>query len=816
MTLIWTEILLTNKKIFSEFWRESSVLLWQYLAYHMMTNANLEMTNTIRRQSMKGLAILVLVLSAPFGHAASFDCGRARQPVEKMVCENLDLSRADDELGFSYDYLESRCPSQFEDQGVRATQRKWLASLKPLAKQGGSDPSFLADAYRERNTFLSALVLQCAPQYPKPESVTVKALELRSGHSKATEFYPDLSMPFVETDPPKIGRLINNQIFGDFFDLPAPKHLADGMPSLLEEYRSRDRRSPDEVRFSTVINNGRLLVLKIFSSGCDSSCSSGEDVDIFDLWSGRRIHATDLLSYTGANTIAERFRLAKLRRGWSVVRQEHLDLSPNCKRDGAKCERPSNRDGDFLMNCAKDDSEKDHREYWSIEPETDGRWQFSTIWGCHDSRQGKSGRPFVQRYTSDELRPLLNDYGRSLLLGEGDAPEPVPDDALCTADSRFSNPVAEKAKVNIRSVHDTHGNYDQTLALFSDGTLWCRDEHWRKKPAVRAGTNIAQIDTVSFSSVVGILKDGTLINWVGSVCPDGNKSGFSPLAISPNQSRVMAGNEAELWSLGRDGTLWLWGPRTPTSPFKAVTDVADIGHGRNQQLQMLKRDGSLWAWGRKRGENHANDPESWLRIGGGFARLAGNGADMAFRADGSLWSWGESLQAFTDIGGHLDHGPTKVGDDYVSIHWANDGYAVGVKRDSSLWASYQRGNRTQMEPLGCGYKEAVALGYAGNFPRPPDDVIVLGLRQDGHLVGWGNWMHSDGWSRDRIFSQAPIDFGKGFAQIFQIGSSYNSYAVLVKRDGSLWEFRPPRTPGTPAGKDVLQKIDLSTKDVSKH
>lgn len=778
----------------------------------MMTNANLEMKNTIRRQSIKAFAILVLSLIAAFGHAASFDCGRARQPVEKMVCENIDLSRADDELGFSYDYLESHCPSQFEDQDVRATQRKWLAGLRKLSERWPSDPSFLADAYRERNTFLSALVLQCAPQYPKPESVTVKTLQLRNRQSKATGFYPDLSMPFVETDPPKIGRLINNQIFGDYFDLPAPKQLADGMPGLLEEYRSRDRRSPDEVRFSTVINNGRLLALKIFSSGCDSSCSSGEGVEIFDLWNGRRIHAADVLSYTGANTMAVRFRVAKLRRGWSIVRQEHLDLSPNCKRDGASCERSTDLDGDFLMSCAKDDSEKDHREYWSIEPETDGRWQFSTFWTCRDSREGKAGRPFVQRYTSDELRPLLNDYGRSLLLGEGDVQEPAPDSLGCEADTSSDNPGIER-KEHVRAVHGTHGAHDETLVLYTDGSLWCWDAYWRKKPPIVIGTNFAKIDTDNFSSVVGLLKNGTLVTWTGA-CPYGEKPTL--LSLSPNQSRAMAGHKEELWSLGRDGALWFWSVQTPTYPFKAATDVADIGHGRNQQLQMLKHDGSLWAWGRKRGENHANAPESWQRIGGGFSRLAGNGIDMAFRADGSSWSWGESLKALTDIDGRLDHGPTKVGDDYVSIHWANGGYAVGVKRDSSLWASYQRGNRTQMEPMGCGYKEAVALGYAGEFPRPPDDVIVLALRQDGHLLGWGNWMHSGGWNRDRIFTQAPIDFGKGFAQIFQIGSGYNSYAVIVKRDGSLWEFRPPQTPGTPTGKNAFQKINLSTKDVSKH
>lgn len=89
--------------------------------------------NAIWKQLMKDFVILVLVLSAPLGHAASFDCGRATQAVEKMICENTDLSRADDELGLSYDFLESRCSVLFEENDVRTTQRKWLASLRKIS-----------------------------------------------------------------------------------------------------------------------------------------------------------------------------------------------------------------------------------------------------------------------------------------------------------------------------------------------------------------------------------------------------------------------------------------------------------------------------------------------------------------------------------------------------------------------------------------------------------------------------------------------------------------------------------------------------------
>lgn len=757
---------------------------------------------------MKGVLVFLMLLGASLGHAASFDCARARLPVEKLICGNPDLSRADDELGFSYDYLETRCPSLFEGLDVRATQRKWVAGLRKIPGKGAPEASLAADAYRERNAFLLGLVSQCSPNYPRPESTVVRALELGMAQPKGARNYPDFSIPFVETDPPKVGRLINDQIFGGFFDVAAPKHLDDGLPGLLEEYRSRERSSPDEIRFSTMINNGRILVLNVYSAGCGSSCSSGESKEVFDLWNGRRVEAADLLTPAGAKTMAKRFRSAKLQRGWNIVRQEQLGVSPDCKRNGVHCEPSSSLDGDFLMHCAREDAERDWSRYWGMEPDADGRWRFWTIWSCRDSREGKSGRPFVQSYSLEELRPLLNDYGRSLLLGEGDVLEPGAQEFSCKQDSVAGNPPAGKAKVI-----DVRRFNDETLLLDSSGALWCWDASWRNKPPpIIIGAQVARMDAARFSGVVGVLKDGTLVSWVGGACSDGQKP--VQLNLSLHQSRALADRDGELWSVGRDGTLGFWSVRTPVSPFTVATGVAEIGRGTRQELQMLKRDGSLWVWGGAREDVPAPDSEHWLRMGGGFSRLTGQNVDMAFRADGSLWAWGESLKAVDYAESGQERGPKNIGSGYISIHWAADMYAVGVKEDGSLWASYQRGRQTRMEPLGCGYKEAVAVGYAGDFPSPPDDVIVLALKQDGRLVGWGNWLHSSGWSRNEIFTQAPADLGKGFTQLFQVGSGYDAYAVAVKRDGSVWEFRTPRNPGVPKGLEVLRKIDFPAPGVS--
>lgn len=71
------------------------------------------------------MAVLSLVLSAPLASAASFDCAKARSPVEKMVCADPALSRQDDLLAASYKRAMERLGNPV---ALRASQRAWLKS----------------------------------------------------------------------------------------------------------------------------------------------------------------------------------------------------------------------------------------------------------------------------------------------------------------------------------------------------------------------------------------------------------------------------------------------------------------------------------------------------------------------------------------------------------------------------------------------------------------------------------------------------------------------------------------------------------------
>jgi len=87
-------------------------------------------------------AIFALVLSGGTAQAASFDCGAARRPVERMICADKALSALDDRLDATY---RETMDAAADQAGLARDQRTWLA-----ARDHCADSPCLAATYRER------------------------------------------------------------------------------------------------------------------------------------------------------------------------------------------------------------------------------------------------------------------------------------------------------------------------------------------------------------------------------------------------------------------------------------------------------------------------------------------------------------------------------------------------------------------------------------------------------------------------------------------------------------------------------------------
>lgn len=90
------------------------------------------------------LIALLISLSSP-AFAASFDCTKASTPIEKLVCQNLFLSKLDDALAKNYGDLLQSNGNNYPKKQLREEQRAWL-----LDRNACKDAKCLVEIYGDR------------------------------------------------------------------------------------------------------------------------------------------------------------------------------------------------------------------------------------------------------------------------------------------------------------------------------------------------------------------------------------------------------------------------------------------------------------------------------------------------------------------------------------------------------------------------------------------------------------------------------------------------------------------------------------------
>lgn len=734
---------------------------------------------------------------------AGFDCGNARRPIEQAICQNSALSDADQAMAASYRFLLSHCREQAGIGGLPASQKAWLAESGKNFGGGPDAVKRLAERYAERNAYLAERVSRCVQTKHLPAPVIVKTLR---------EDKLDLSLPYVETVPPDSGRRINDWIFGRLLEMPAPASLAEGRAALATAFTDAGVRPLIFAGYFVVRNDGRVLMLEVAIEGCGAYCSTSTEQYFFDVRSGRWVQPEDLFTIEGGEALARRLKSNRIRRAKAILAL------------GIKQGTMSEDERETYQRCIDDWKEWEPR-LWGPGITPDGRWRFDPgRCSAHVNRTQDALDDLAETLSLSELKPHLNPYGRSLLLGEGDVRDPVPDAIRCKDGIRLPPPGTSGP---LGKVAGLAAGEDHFLLLMNDGRLWAWGDNddgqlgdgseTESSVPVPVGNDFIQAGAgLRFSA--GLRRDGSLwtwgMNYQGRLGDGGTASQTRPVRIGENFT-ALALNTHTGMALHRDGTLWTWGHEVVgqdehrnlvycLTPSPLAPGVAQMEFGPRDQILALKKDGSLWAWG------HYGGPESYrksaepLRIGDGYTRLAARAGNLAFKADGSLWAWGETLQA-VGTEGRVEQNATEVGRDFVKASVADYRFVAALKADGSLWATHARGQTVRLEPVGCGYVDVVAAGGS-------ESATVLALKRDGSLLAWHDWSAEARQSPYRLmFAVKPVAVGKGFSKLFQVGGLWGSrtpQAAAVKADGGLWLWQEPDQdePKPPQGR--LRKVPL--------
>ena len=99
---------------------------------------------------------LLQLTSTGSAHAAGFNCQSARSPLEKRICDDATLSRADELLAHVYRAQLAATPMELR-QRLRESQRSWLAYIGPYCSiPADHRRQCLRDGFADRTKELGA------------------------------------------------------------------------------------------------------------------------------------------------------------------------------------------------------------------------------------------------------------------------------------------------------------------------------------------------------------------------------------------------------------------------------------------------------------------------------------------------------------------------------------------------------------------------------------------------------------------------------------------------------------------------------------
>jgi alpha-tubulin suppressor-like RCC1 family protein len=372
------------------------------------------------------------------------------------------------------------------------------------------------------------------------------------------------------------------------------------------------------------------------------------------------------------------------------------------------------------------------------------------------------------------------------------------------------------------------GNYRQTAAIKTDGTLWTCGYNGkgelgdgtttdRSSPGTTAGggTNWKQV-SAGYNHTAAIKTDGTL--WTCGYNLQGQLGDGTTTDLSSPGTTAGGGTNWKQVDCGAgytaaiktDGTLWTWGANSSGQLGDGTTSNRSspgttAGGGTNWKqvsagelhTAAIKTDGTLWGWGLNDSGQLGIDPfkyrgspvttarggNDWAQVSCGYRNSAG------ITVYGELWVWGCYSGS-----GSLDYVFSPVTVAGGGTNWAQvscgDDHTAAIKTDGTLWTwgvntSGKLGDGTTTSRLSPG----TTAGGGTNWAQVSTayGFYTAAIKTDGTLWTWGANDYGqlgDGTTTSR---RSPGTTAGGGTNWAQVSCGYN-HTAAIKTDGTLWTW----------------------------
>ena len=314
------------------------------------------------------------------------------------------------------------------------------------------------------------------------------------------------------------------------------------------------------------------------------------------------------------------------------------------------------------------------------------------------------------------------------------------------------------------------------LVIKADGNLWA----W--------GNNRA-----------GQLGDGTTID----------RTSGNPVKVMENVRFVSAGGGVSggfSLAITNDNVLWAWGNNEHGklgdgtvvdrhSPVRILDGVKSISAGERHSLA-IKTDGSLWAWGfnmgGELGDGTRTNRHSPVKIMDGVETAQANpfNSSWAIKNDGSLWvsNMSSQIRNFGNFGYGVN-APVKIMDNVKSMGTTQSGNSLYFISSNDVLRGYGTNSSGQLGD-GSGIDRDELVWITDNVTSVhATHQSIFALKNDNTLWGWGSNLFLIAFDSELTSlgtTYSPIKLLDNVAQVVDTGLWS---IILLKTDGSLWEYR---------------------------
>lgn len=220
--------------------------------------------------------------------------------------------------------------------------------------------------------------------------------------------------PFVTGPDVRVAARINQLLFIETFEVPAPVHASYG----LREVSAEHWQSQPEIDFQVQRNDGRIFSVMLSAEGCGAYCESYTTPYAFDAASGRHLGLEDLFTPAGQAALGKQLKSANLAAIQAEIR--HLqDEEASARR---RKQPPSEDRSAALRMYAECAQFRQSPDYGVAQGKLQVQAQALVLsmerCSNHALRAVDNLGDFSLRFSPEQLKPWLSAYGRALLLGE--------------------------------------------------------------------------------------------------------------------------------------------------------------------------------------------------------------------------------------------------------------------------------------------------------------------------------------------------------------------------------------------------------------